>query len=272
MTAYSKEGESLLKKYEREDNLMFPLHKSDIDNPVRKTFVQDLMNNENFRKTNQANEPKLEEPIKKVINSFGIKHYVGIAVLTAMYGTLGYGITKGALPKTEKQNTETKKLLDYAPDIALITLVLLASIAASVATVASVKQSSIELAYERTFSRIAVRLFDDRKKRHPELDEEILKLCNPELGRVIKVLLIANMPDRDLRKVKSIAKSILNQHSDNRQQDIEIQENLLEEAMKIVKSILITNPWLKKTITEVYKGQIPAVFTTVIQEEKQKIQ
>ena len=117
------------------------------------------------------------------------------------------------------------------------------------------------------YARLSVRIFDLMHETYPELDENVLRACNPEMARVIRALLIANMSDDDVHDINEIAERVAKTLNDmssldkNAQNSAKIQcNNDIKRAMAIVENNIAINQNLYSAIYELYRGKVPAQF------------
>ncbi|MBR3510443.1 MAG: hypothetical protein IKN73_00050 [Alphaproteobacteria bacterium] len=269
---YTTKEKRLINKFSKENDLIYPNHTSDYDNPVRKDFITDLLNNEKFVPAKNNAEERYKTPVLEFVKNFKVKDYVSAVLLTTMLSSVYYGLFSDSLFKHKGATTKNQKIAMNLVDAASVLLFVLSAMLLNSLFLGSFKQTNQEVAVDNLYKRLSVRLFVEIKKIYPSLNEEVLKQCNPELARVIYTLLISNMPEKDTRKLWQIANSI-SEHKYNKMYkgeigDLKIRDKALQQAMTIVESWLIDNPELVRVITDVYRGNVPATF--VIKEQNTK--
>lgn len=264
---YTKKEERLYKQFEKENNLMYPLRDGKTADVVRDEFIKQLIASPDFVATYTANDELMQEPIKKIIKSFKAPAYVMVAFIGLAFG----GITTGALAQDEHQKVDIKNNIS-GTDIAIITLNFLLGVLLGEFVAVSFKQVNQYSAIDSLYSRASIRLFNELKKYHPELKEDVLKSCNPEMARVIKALLIANMSEKDVMKIRDIAFNAagLNNHTkSNSVEELKDYNKEMKNALKIVERALLFDENLKNEVLNVYKGNVPVTF--ILNKEKQNI-
>lgn len=269
---YTTKEKRLIDKFSKENDLIYPLHSSDYDNPVRKEFITNLLHNETFVPTKDKAEEKYKEPLFKIIRNFDKKDYVFAGLIALLCSSVYCGMFSDYLfnhkDVAEKKQRITMNLLDLASIVAVV----ISGMGLSTLSIGSIKQSNQEVAVDKFYKRLSVRLFSEMKKMHPELKEETLKQCNPELARVIYTLLIANMSEKDTQKLWNIANTVseyrYNKLYKGEIGDLKNRDQALQQAMVIIESHLINNPELARVILDVYHGAVPVSF--IVKEQNTK--
>lgn len=267
---YSKKKiKRLQNQFTREINLIGPYHKAaDNTSPQRAAFLSELAKSKTFVPTFKQNEKKFECSLRELVKKFNKFDYFTILVLGVFAGTVSYSAATNY--KTPYKIINEHKT---ASVILFTTVGLLAGLGFGFGLSAAFKQDKQYMKTEQFYGRLAVRLFDSMREIHPDLDETLLKACNPEMARVIKALLIANMPEEDTKELYAIADKISNAlkkiSSKNEFSILKQCENDLKDAMAIVEHYLITDQQLYQVILSVYRGNIPAIFR-LQNEEKTK--
>lgn len=246
----------------RDDKLAFPYNNSDTEPAARAEFIKQLNNSETFVPTNKKNAKKTDEPIRATLKKFNGFDFVSVAFFGAIVGTLGYSVATANKPQTKfVQNI-------FNPSVCSFVLAgLLFGLLAGTGNQISLKRANRDNDIESLYARLSVRIFDLMHETYPELDENVLRACNPEMARVIRALLIANMSDDDVRDINEIAervaKTINNMSSldKNAQNSAKIQcNNDIKRAMAIVENNIAINQNLYSAIYELYRGKVPAQF------------
>ena len=267
---YTKKEERLYKQYEKENNLMFPLRDGKTADFVREEFIRQLIASPDFRATYTANDKMMQEPIKKIIQSLKTPACI---LFVSSIGIIFGGITTSFLIQDSQHKIDIKNIKNLSGiDVAIITFALLLGVLISEFVLVSFKQLNQESSIDSLYHRASIRLFNELKKYHPELKEHVLKSCNPEMARVIKALLIANMSEQDAMKIREIAfrASGINTHSRyNSFEELKNYDKEIQEALKIVEKTLLFNEPLKNEVLNVYRGNVPATF--VLNQTKQNV-
>ena len=261
------------KKYSKDADLMFPLHKSDFDHPVREQFIKDLYNSQDFVPVKNKMESKYTESLSSLIDKLGFKDYVFVVLFSALLvGNFGF-LYSDKLFHHGEEISSGKKLALNTISLAGIAILMIMGMYMGKAVIASIKQSNNELSVDKFYNRMTVRLFYKFKKICPELEESTLQHCNPEMARVIKTLMLANMSESDTLELYNIAKGLSEYKYTNlykgKIDELTSREKSLKRALKIVEKTLINNPELSAVIMDVYKGKIPQTF--VLQSNKQNV-
>ncbi|MBR5904257.1 MAG: hypothetical protein IKZ49_01840 [Alphaproteobacteria bacterium] len=255
----TKKQEKLYKDFEKENEILFPLHNETKEDVVREDFIKKLIQSPDFVKTIKDNNVYMADSVKEIIKKFGIASYIFIALTGFTLGGIATGISA--------QDEQTKKIdiknID-SKELATIFLLFCLGIVLSSGTIISFKQVNQESAIDAIYHRASVRLFKELKKYNKDLNEDVLKSCNPEMARVIKTLLMANMPKEDVLKIRSIAlRTFWGTNNQTRYNSIEELKNKnkdIKDALKIMEKVLLFDENLKKEVLNVYRGNIPATF------------
>lgn len=246
----------------RDDKLAFPYNNSDTEPMARAKFIKQLRNSETFVPTNKKNDSKTAEPMRATLKKFNGFDYFCIAVFGLATGTLGYTMSK--------ESTQNTKIVQSRFDSSVIAFGLaglLIGLMIGTINQVALNSSNRDNDIESLYARLSVRIFDLMHETYPELDENVLRACNPEMARVIRALLIANMSDDDVRDINEIAERVaktLNNMSSldkNAQNSAKIQcNNDIKRAMAIVENNIAINQNLYSAIYELYRGKVPAQF------------
>ena len=246
----------------RDDKLAFPYHNTDLEPMARAEFIKQLRNSETFVPTNKKNAYKTDEPMRATLKKFNGFDYFCIAVFGLATGTLGYTMSK--------ESTQNTKIVQSRFDSSVIAFGLaglLIGLMIGTINQVALNSSNRDNDIESLYARLSVRIFDLMHETYPELDENVLRACNPEMARVIRALLIANMSDDDVRDINEIAervaKTLNNMPSldKNAQNSGKIQcNNNIKRAMAIVENNIAINQNLYNAIYELYRGKVPAQF------------
>lgn len=261
---YTKKEQRLLKKYERENDLMYPLHNSDADSPLREQFIKDLISSEDFVKTNNANAKKYEDTFETTFKKFGLKEYIAVLMFAGAFSGIFGGIYSNQLFHHDNLSSKKRVVLANTFDVFSITAIVIIGLLMGTGLLVAIKDANRELSIDKFYHRLSIRLFDEFHKFHPELKEEMLQHCNPEMARVITALIVANMPEDKTIKLQNIAMDIADyKYSKTNKpeiEDLKSREKLLNSAMTIIESYLLNNPELKDVVLDVYRGNIPKTF------------
>jgi len=93
------------------------------------------------------------------------------------------------------------------------------------------------------------------------------------MARVIRTLLIANMPKEDVFKIRSIAFKTLGVNSKptyNSPDMLKKQNKDIKDAMEIIEKVLLFDDVLKNEVLHVYRGNVPATFI-LHKDQQQKV-
>ena len=253
-------------QFKRDNALGFPFHKSDKENPERDAFISSLVKNKEFVPTYKKNYERLSGSVRDTIKKFTGFDYFCIAMFVAMFGGTAYMFSAANAPKS--------KVIQQHQDMAIAIFTLfgvLAGAAIGVVNQVSLGRANKDGANANLFNRLSVRLFDSMREKYPDLDEKVLKACNPELSRVIRALVIANMSDEDAQQLQEIAmnlsKKLHNMTLKNENNVLLSCNDDIKQAMSIIDQYLTTNTLLAEAILNVYRGNIPVKFSL---QEQQK--
>ena len=269
-----RKEQRLLNKYEREDNLLYPLHKTDFDDPVRKKFLEDLGNNEHFNEACKAIDKQYAKSSGVKLKQLCVKDYGVILLFGGMFAGLYYGAYNNQLFHHDNITQKSKLVAVNTFDALSITAVLIIGLLMGCAAVISIKDADKELTVDKFYRRMSVRLFDMFKDLYPDLKQETLERCNPEMAGVITTLLMTNMPKAQTEKLQKIAMDLAGHKyvtiDKSRIGDLKARDKLINSAVSIVESYLLNNPELRDVILNVYKGQIPKTFVLNMDNQKTK--
>lgn len=259
MNIPQKTIKNIKRKFQRDNDFGSPFHKSDVENAQRKDFVSQLQKNKDFVPTHMANDRKFATPIRDIIKNFKTFDYIVIALVGLACGMVSYQVGKNINTKIESINQHR----DLSA-VMFATFGLLAGLFLGGGTCISMAQENKDSAVESLYRRLSVRLFDLLHETSPDLDEKILRACNPEMSRVIKALLIANMSEKDTREIQSLATEIfasLRDMTPNNEKRILLEcEPKIKDILAIVEQNIITNQALHDAIIAVYRGNVPVKF------------
>ena len=247
-------------QFKRDNALGFPFHKSDKENPERDAFMSALIKNKEFVPTYNQNYERFKGSARDTIKKFNGFDYFCIAMFVAMFGGMAYVFTSVNAPKS--------KIIQQHHDaaVAVFTLLgILAGLGIGIANQVSLNRASKDGDNANLFNRLSVRLFDLMREQYPDLDEKVLKACNPELSRVIRALMLANMSDEDAKQIQEIATSLARKLHNMTQKN---ENNVLlscnddiKQAMSIIEQNLLTNQLLNEAILNLYRGNVPVKFS-----------
>ena len=259
--------EKLTKQFERDLALAAPFQKSDKIHPVRANFMNKLSENTEFSKTNNENKKRFAQPTKQTIKNFGSFEKFIICAFMAMSGIIGYEHAYTNLGGQETEQTTTNKI---SISVFMFVSMLFGLLVGGTVSVI-MKQESRDTDITNFYNRLVVRLFDILHEEYPDLDENMLKHCNPEMARVITALMVANMPEKDTHEIQKtaikFAKTLQNQNNRNKTITFHNCNEEIKNAIAIIEQNLLLNPHLQDTILAVYRGNIPATFK-ISQNEK----
>ncbi len=257
---YSKKKEKrLIKQFERDNALGYPFHKTDNETANRAAFIKQLIANQKFVETYKQNDKKFEESWREILKKMNVLDYIMLISITLCAGGFGYL----ASTNTDFQS----KTINQHKDVFVVLFTLIGLLAGviiglhnNVVTHRINKQSDVDNFY----NRMIVRLFDIMRETYPDLDENMLKQCNPEMARVITAIMIANMPESDTRTIQDIAirmmRTLRNMDNKNKIRTLSNCNVELKNALSIVEHNLLTNPTLNEAILSIYRGNVPATF------------
>ena len=247
-------------QFKRDNTLGFPFHESGKENPERAAFISSLIKNEEFVPAYNQNYEKTKGSVKDIIKKFSAFDYCCIIMFALALGGFAHIFSSVNAPKA--------KILQQHQDTAIIIFTLLglfAGIGIGIGNQISLNRASKEGDNASLFYRLSVRLFDLMREQYPDLDEKVLKSCNPELSRVIRALLFTNMSDEDVQQIQEIATNVAKKlrklPSKDENQILLSCDTDIKQAMSIIEQNLLTNQLLNEAILNVYRGNVPVKFT-----------
>lgn len=254
--------EKLEKQFKRDNDLGMPYHKSDASDFRRDAFISEMNKSTDFVPTYKKHDEKFQDSWRTAI-----KNVTGMDIFFALFITLAS--TGFAYVAASNANIKSQTIKNHHDTfIVLMTVLgLLAGIGVGFSNAISNYNVNREIDIENFYNKLTVRLFDAIRHARPDatdLDENMLKSCNPEMARIIKALLIENMSENDTREIIAIAEKIASEvyTSSNRNQlfvysDINRE---IDRALSLVQTAFVMNPTLYDTILAVYRGKVPATF------------
>ncbi len=246
-------------QFKRDNDLGFPYHKTDKTSPERSTFITQLMHNKEFVPVRKANDKKYKESVRDVVKKFTPFDCLITLVFVLAFGTFSCVFTKANL-----EIKQVSTIQKYMALVAFTTLGSLLGFAAGFYTSISLYESNKDMAIENCYRRLSVRLFDLLKENYPDLNEKMLKACNPEMSRVINTLLVANMSKEDVLEIQDLAMKISRELRDiNPQNETSVMvvcNRYLKTALSIIEHNMITNQFLYDSVLSIYRGNLPVSF------------
>ena len=246
-------------QFKRDNTLGFPFHGSDKSTPERDAFISSLIKNKEFVPTYTQNYERFKDSARDTIKKFNGFDYFCIAIFVAIFGGFAYAFSSINTPKS--------KIIQQHHDAAIIIFTLLgvlAGLGVGVGNQIALSRANKDSDNANLFYRLSVRLFDSMHEKYPDLDEKVLKACNPELARVIRALVIANISDEDAQQIQEIATNLakkLNKMTSKNENDVLLSCNDdIKQAMSIIELNLTTNTLLYEAILNVYRGNVPVKF------------
>lgn len=257
---YSKKAEKkLVQQFKRDGALGFPYHTSDNKPAERDAFISALVKSKTFAPTCEQNYEKFKDSVKETVKKFNTFDYFCIAMFTLSVGGFAYLSTSLEAPKTTFMQQHQKAVMVVATLLGF-----LAGAGLGFANQVSSERINKDNDSENLYNRLSVRLFDVLREKYSDLDENVLKACNPEMARVIRALVIANMPENDVREIQAIATTVAKQLRDatpkTEKRVFHNCNEAIKTALSIIEQNLITNPQLHDAILSVYRGGVPAQF------------
>lgn len=253
-----KQDRRLYDRLNRDIKLNYPDHNEKKPNEVRDAYIKDLMNNQTFEPTHKANYEHAKKPLKKTIKEFSWKHYLLIAFFGLVFG----GFTLGTLEFSAKTPSKKKKALSTA-------MMFLGGLGLGAASAVAFKDSDREYEIDSFYNRLIIRYFDKLKKKDSKtFSDDVLLNCNPEMVRVIRAILMANMSERDTKRIQYVATTTTFANAGSNINELRRLESDIKYAMKILEKSLSENPELDALLKKAYNGYIPELF--VINSANQK--
>lgn len=257
---YSKKKlKRLNTQFERDNELGYPYHKTDTEPEARAEFIKQLISHPSFVTTRNNNESRFKEPWKKIVKKFDAFDWFVALCFTLCGGGFAFAMTDASNPQSKI--IQEHKIAYLAM---MTTLGVMAGLVVGIINSIQSRRINEISNLENLYNKITVRLFDSMRAMYPDLDENLLKQCNPEMARVIGTLLMANMSESDTRKLQSVAEKIaknINSMNDKNQISALMQYNRdLASALSVVEHNLITNNQLHDVILSVYRGNMPKTF------------
>ena len=254
-----KKKNRITQRLKRDNDLGMPFHKTNKVDAQREAFLQSLISSKAFVQTYKSNDAKFAESTRDTLKRFTFFDYC----IVALFVICGAGLT----PVATHGLVQNNKTLNTHKDLSLAAFATLGTIMGFLLgffVSVALQQESRDNAIESTYNRLSVRLFDLMRENNPDLDEKILKSCNPEMARVIHTLLVANMSEQDVKEINAIAMKLaprLRNISASTKPSILINcDNEIKDALNIIEQTLILNPQLNDAIMGVYRGKIPTIF------------
>ena len=243
----------------RDNDLGMPFHKTSEIDTQREDFLKSLISSKTFDLTKKYNDAKFAESTRDTFKRFKLFDYSIIALFVICVA--------GFTPIVAYDTVQNNQTLNKHKDLSLAAFAALGAIMGFllgfVVSVA-LQQENRDNAIESTYNRLSVRLFDLMRETCPDLDKKVLKSCNPEMARVIRALLMANMPEKDVQEINAIAMKLSHMLRDitpTTEPHILIDcNNELKQVLSIVEHNLIMNPKLYDSILAVYRGNVPLSF------------
>ncbi len=263
-----KKTQKLKSQFRRDNDFGFPIHKSDKNDPDRNAFITQLVQNKDFVPTYTANDKKYADSLRNTAKLFSNFDHT-IIVIFAVAGIILTPIVSHGILQHNKTIQNHKNIA-----IALFAaLGVLVGCGSGFLVAASLNQANKENAIANCYKRISVRLFDMLHETYPDLDEKVLRACNPEMSRVISALLIANMSENDVREIQDLAVQFsakLHELMPKNEAKVLTQCNeILQQVISIIEHNMITNPQLNDTLIAIYRGNIPVHFILKNQQNTQ---
>ena len=254
-----KKKNRITQRLKRDNDLGMPFHKTNKIDAQREAFLQSLISSKAFVQTYKSNDIKFAESTRDTLKRFKLFDYSIIALFVICVA--------GFTPVVAYDTVQNNQTLNTHKDLSLAAFATLGAIMGFllgfVVSVA-LQQESRDNTIENTYNRLSVRLFDLMRETCPDLDEKVLKSCNPEMARVIRALLMANMTEKDVQEINAIAMKLSHMLRDitpTTEPRILIDcNNELKQVLSIVEHNLITNPKLYDSILAVYRGNVPLSF------------
>ena len=239
-----KQDRRLYDRLNRDEELICPNHNKEESNTVRDEYIADLIKNQSFEPTYKANYEHAKEPLKKTIHDFSWKYYLLIAFFGLTFGGFTFGVLQ-----SDKTHQPTKKK-------ALATvLMLLGGLGLGVASAISFKQTNRESEIDSFYNRLIIRYFDKLKKENPnDFSEQKLLACNPEMVRVIRAILMANMSERDTKRLQYVATTTTIANVSSNIDELRRMESDIKYATRILEKSLKENPDLDILLKKAYNG------------------
>ena len=249
-----KKDRNIAARFAKDMALIHPVHNTKETNATRDAYITNLVNKPDFVKTYTNNDKLKQEPLKKTIASFSGKDIFLMLFFAFVIGGISLGVIKSEQPA---QITKTQK----AQDAAVVLALALIGLGLGGAVAVAFKQVARENAIDGFYHRLTVRYFYKLKKIAPDVfKEDVLINCNPEMMRVITVILMANMSKEDTKKIQEIAVRVPCLHDDRDIETMKAIEADINVALKIIEKSLADNPELGAVVRKAYSGYIPATF------------
>lgn len=254
-----KDVEEAKQSLKRDNDFGMPFHKSNEKDPKRDAFLRYLSNSKTFVPAHDDNNRKFAEPVRETVKQFRLFDYFVIAIFMAGAGGFAHIATQDTINNNHVLSEHRNLSL-----AAFVTIGAILGFAMGFGISVLLHQESKEGAENALYNRLSVRLFDSMHEIFPDLDEKMLKSCNPEMARVICTLLISNMPAEDVREIQAYATKIARKLRDvtpytDSNKFIECNEDI-KYVLSIVDYNLIMNQDLHNAILAVYRGNVPLQF------------
>ena len=257
-----KKIKKIEKQFERDNNLGMPFHANGEKDPLREEFIKNLIKSPDFVKTIQQNDKKYSEKPKDTIKRFGAFDWFIVFAFMAIMGGTSYFYKSEQNTQISDKNQTQKNNIDL---ILFTTLMTMFGLITGLTTATLIAQETKESNIDKFYNRLSVRLFDSLREIYPDLDENILKSCNPEMARVVTALIVANISEVEVREIRDIALNFaykFNQFSSNKKSGILLDSNTeIKNALSIIEQCVLTDQNLHDAILSVYRGKIPSIFT-----------
>ena len=252
----------------RDTEFGIPNHKSKKHNPTRDAFISYLMESEDFVPTVAKNHKKTKFPFKSILKQFNAFDWILIGGLALTGGVFA---NKTVQKHEPVQKIEVQKQNVNAAIIVAMCVIL--SAAVGFGAIFGIHNSKSETAVDDMYNRLSVRLFDSLREIYPDLDENMLKACNPEMARVIKALLVTNMSKSDVDKIHKkaliLSEILMDLTTKNNMGTLTRYNNKIKDIVSIIEHNMIRVPGLTESVLWVFRGSVPLKFN-LLSEQKTK--
>lgn len=254
----------MLKRFERDDDLMWPTPKARENNrQIYTDYLHKLVDNPTFIAALRMTEKTIAKAKAKHVT----KTRITTNVLRAMIIALFAGATIGEYNAITKHEV----VADSLPARSLMYtfvfgVMMLAAIPLWSITNDGWRNKEADEKPEVFYNRVIVRYFDVLKKMHPEMSDKYLQICNQpdmEMARAIYSLLIVNMDAKDVKKLNEIALSVNWKMYENQMDTMRDIENKINQATQIIEKTLNAHPELQSALVDAYAAKVPTTFFIV---------
>ena len=248
----TKQDKEFIRNIQTEDELIYYNYWN--KNPNFEKYLYNLRTNAEYRKTIKQNSKRFVEPFKDSIKRFRMFEVILIALV-------GISVTTtGTVYLDSKHGDITQTNTGIAKDLALLIIFALACMTVTCLVNVDLVRSEREKAIQTFYNHLVIRCFKLMKVYSKDLDKETLREYNPALAYAVSTLMMANMPEKETKKIHALVDDIINKEFDFTEDYLAFFDKQLKSAMKIMEKAFRNNPELYREMLKIYHGKAPSVF------------